>query len=245
MSAAQTIKDGATASFNVTTSGDTPTAYAWSYSAPSGAGNSPHVTFTNGNTDTVTTDGRWFANPNQECSASFDAVYTIKCTVTFGTKTKSAQTTLTVNAFWDPGGTTAPPAITGGPLVGFDNNQNLWVVVNSGTIARGNPVVNVLIPSSSQFHTKASTHEDRHAYQWTTGMNVDLFQVADLMTHLSPLTDPTQSGLQTKINNEFIAWFNAQGQIANNRRNAAEKDAYDVSDPIAPKFLYQNCGRFH
>jgi len=104
---------------------------------------------------------------------------------------------------------------------------------------------NILIPASSQFRTKAETHEDRHAYQWTTGMNVDLLQIADLMTHLSPLTDATQAGLQTKINNEFIAWYNAQIAIANNRRNAAEKDAYSVSDAIAPQYLYQNCGRFN
>jgi hypothetical protein len=251
MSSAQSIKDGDTASFNVTTSGGTPTAYAWTFSNPSNSGNNPNVTFTNGNTDSVTTDGHWFANPDRECpasgspSASFDAVYTIKCTVTFGDKTKSAHTTLTVNAFWDPGGTTAPPTITGGVMLDFDSNRNLWYVKNSGTAARTAPVVNILIPSSSQFHTKASTHEDRHAYQYTTGMNVDLFQVADLMTHLSPLTDATQAGLQTKVNNEFIAWYNGQVAIVNQRRNAAEKDAYDVSDPIAPKYLYQNCGRFN
>jgi hypothetical protein len=75
-------------------------------------------------------------------------------------------------------------------------------------------------------------------------MNVDLFQINDLMTHLSPLTDATQNGLQTKIDNAFVSWYNGQVAIMNNRRNAAEKDAYDVSDLLAPKYLYQNCGRF-
>ena len=130
-------------------------------------------------------------------------------------------------------------------MTGFDNQRGLWVVINSGTATRGAPAVNILIPASSQFLTKAETHENRHAYQWTTGLNVDLLQIADLMTHLSPLTDASSAGLQTKINNEFIAWYNAQVAIANNRRNAAEKDAYSVSDPIAPKYLYQNCGRFN
>jgi hypothetical protein len=64
------------------------------------------------------------------------------------------------------------------------------------------------------------------------------------MTQLSPLTDATQAGLITKINNASDNWFNGQQTIYNSRLPAAEKDAYDVSDAIAPQYLYQNCGRY-
>jgi hypothetical protein len=72
----------------------------------------------------------------------------------------------------------------------------------------------------------------------------DLLLVSSLMTQLSPLTDATQAGLITKINNASDNWFNGQQTIYNSRLPAAEKDAYDVSDAIAPQYLYQNCGRY-
>jgi len=50
--------------------------------------------------------------------------------------------------------------------------------------------------------------------------------------------------LMTKINNASLTWFNGQESIYNSRLPAAEKDAYNVSDPIAPQYLYQNCGRY-
>jgi hypothetical protein len=64
------------------------------------------------------------------------------------------------------------------------------------------------------------------------------------MSQLMPLTDATEAGLLTKINNAAMAWDSSQGSTYQSRLSSAEKDAYNVSDPIAPKYLYQNCGRF-
>jgi hypothetical protein len=64
------------------------------------------------------------------------------------------------------------------------------------------------------------------------------------MTQLSPLTDTTNAGLITKVNNASVTWFNSQQAIYTNRLAAAERDAYNVSDPVAPQYLYNNCGRY-
>ena len=242
----QTVKDGATASLSVKVTGDTPSAYKWGYSSPRGAANSPQVSFsadTSASTDV--TAAHWFANPNSPCGASFDAPYTISCVITLSNgKKKTAKTTLTVNAFWSPAGDTSNPTITGGPTIAFNTASNLWVVVSSGNLARGTPSATIFIPSSSQFYNKTLTHENRHVTQWSSGMLSDLLLVSSLMTQLSPLTDATQAGLITKINNASTSWFNGQETIYNSRLRAAEKDAYDVSDQIAPQYLYQNCGRY-
>ncbi len=246
ISGAQTVKDGDSASFSVSVSNATASSYSWSFTSPSGAGNAPNVTFSAQSSQSTNTDAHWFANPDRDCPVtSFDATYTIKCRVTLSNgKHKDKQTSLTVNAYWNPAGDTAAPVISGGPTIGFDTSQNLWVVVNSGTLARSAPTITVYVPSASQFYYKAAEHENRHSYQWTSGLLSDLLLISDLMTQLSPLTDATQSGLTTKINNAAQSWYNNQASIANSRHNAAERDAYSVSDPIAPQYLYQNCGRY-
>src|SRR5437016_3199264 len=95
-----------------------------------------------------------------------------------------------------------------------------------------------------QFYNKSLTHEQRHVYQWTSGLLSDLFQISDLMSQLSALSDASESGLIDKINTTYTNWLSAQGTAYTNRLNAAEKDAYDISDPLAPQYLYQNCGRY-
>jgi hypothetical protein len=245
MSPAQTIRDGATGAFSVTTSGGTPTAYQWSYTAPSGAGNNPNVNFTGNNSASVTTNGHWFALPNNDCTAAATSTYTIQCNVIFdNTRQKSAQTTLTIDAYWNPAGYTAPPQVTGGVEVGFDSIRQVYVVVGPGTATRGAAPVTVVIPTSSQFFSKANAHEDYHAFQYLKGMNADLFQVSDLMTHLMGLSDRTRGGLNQKIATAFLAWDTAQHNLVNARLPAAEAQAYSISDPMDPMYLYQNCGRY-
>jgi hypothetical protein len=169
-------------------------------------------------------------------------VYNIIGTVTFSAGvTASAQTTLTVNAFWAPAGTTPPPTISGGPTIGFDTVRQLWVVVNSGTITRGTPVPTINVPINSQFYNKTVVHENRHVQQYVSGMNSDLFLVSSLMAVLSPLTDPTQAGLNAQIETAFNNWYNGQSAWITVRRSALESDAHAVSDPVSPMYAYQLC----
>src|SRR5262249_25396611 len=207
ISGAQTIKDGDAASFSVTVTGGGAASYQWSFKAPTGAVNSPNVTFSTPTEASTSAQGHWFAFPDKECAPSGDSadpywnsVYTIVCTVTFADQhQQKAQTTLTVNAYWNPAGATGTPNITGGPTIGHDPVKNLWVVVDGGTLARKLPVPMIYVPASSQFYEKVVAHENKHVEQWKTGMLSDLYAVSSLMEILAPLTDPTQEGLSKKL----------------------------------------------
>ena len=80
--------------------------------------------------------------------------------------------------------------------------------------------------------------------QYATGSASDLFTVSGLMAVLSPLTDSTQAGLVAQINQATLNYYADQNNQVAARKSQLEKEAYDVSDAIAPQYVYQNCGRF-
>ena len=172
----------------------------------------------------------------------YNSVYTIRGQANYsGGQSVHQNTTLTVNNYWNPGGTTAPPVISGGPTIGFNTSSNLWVVVNSGTLTRNTPATVIYVPVNSQFYSKTVAHENRHVWQYVSGMNSDLFTVSSLMAQLSPLTDPTQAGLNAKIAQTFNNWHAGQINWVNIRRATMEQDAHSISDPILPQYAYQYC----
>jgi hypothetical protein len=85
-----------------------------------------------------------------------------------------------------------------------------------------------------------NAHENKHYQQWTSGMNSDLYVVSNLMTQLSPLTGTTQADLQNKIIDTTNSWNLDQQNVWASRHSAAEAEAYQVSDPIAPQYVYQS-----
>jgi hypothetical protein len=246
----KSIKDGDLASFSVSVSGGTPVSYQWSFKAPSAAGNNPGITFTTPTQASTDVDGHWFAIPDNACAPSGDgkdpywnSVYTIVCTVTFADRRQQkAQTTLTVNAYWNPAGATATPSISGGPTIGHDVARNLWVVIDTGTLKRNLPTPVIYVPPTSQFYAKVTAHETKHVEQWKTGMLADLYSIDSLMTLLAPLTDATQQGLGKKLGAASMMWVQQQDHEFQRRLRAAEKEAHQVSDPIAPRYCYQYCG---
>jgi hypothetical protein len=247
----QTVKDGETASLSVTVNGDTPSAYQWGFTAPRGAANSPQVNFSAATSDsTSVTAAHWFAYPDDPCpppvgNANFNAPYTISCVVTLSNgKKKTLKTTLTVNASWNPAGETPNPSFTGYPAIAFDSSNNLFYVQSAGNVTRNTPVPTINPASTSQFYDKTLQHENKHVQQYVSGSASDLYTVSGLMAVLSPLTDSTQAGLEAQINQNTLNYYASQGNILNARRSQLEKEAYAVSDSIAPKYLYQNCGRF-
>jgi hypothetical protein len=248
ISGAQTVMDGDTASFSIQSPDATPTSINWSFNAPTGAGNNPNVRFTpNGSANTVT-NAHWFAFPNIECPrTNCNSTYNILCTVQFSigfNVTVTQSTTLTVNGCWNPAGVVANPLILGGPTFGFHTGRNLWIVVNSGSLTRQPQSKIISVPFTSQFFFKTVEHEKVHEQQYATGMLSDLWTVNSLMTDLLPLTDTTEAGLRAKINSTAITWANKQRDIFRSRASAAEREAYSVSDLIAPRYIYQNCGQF-
>ncbi len=245
--------DGSSASFSATLVGTTATGFYWSFESPSGAGNNPQVNFSVQNEASTTAVAHWFALPNSPCATSpppasathpyFNSKYKIKVTVSHSGGETTAEADFSVNAFWEPGGKVDPATNSGGPLVNFNSQQNLWVVVGPGTLQRNTNAPVIFIPNSSQFYNKILTHEEKHEDQWNSGMLVNIRSVSSLMQAISTLTDTTAAGLSQKINQAVTNWDSQQVQNYLSLRDAAEIEAYGISDPIAPLFAYQVCGR--
>lgn len=254
MNVPATANDGDTVTFSVTTEGGTPTAYQWSFQSPSGAGNNPQVNFASPTSASTTAPAKWFANPNSDCATSppapsashpyYNSKYKIKIKVTFqGGSEVTKDKDFTVNAWWDPAGSVAPATISGGVRRGYDNLGRLYVVVNSGTMARTtNPAV-INVPTTSQFYNKMLRHEQEHVRQWQSGLYKDIWTVAGFMAVIANFTDRTDAGLLQQINNAFLAWDMQQLQDYLNAKSAAEIEAYNVSDLLAPQYAYQRCGQ--
>lgn len=237
--------DGTTVTFTADVRNGTPTGYQWSFTAPSGAGNNPQVNFTAPTGATTDAKAHWFAYPNRECPAtSTGSTYKIKLTVTFSDRspiTKEKSFTVTVP---DPAGYVAPPTISGGPSYGFSPQRNLWVITGPGSMQRVASTRVINVPTASQFFNKVEQHELKHEEQYATGMLSDLYTVSSLFSVLSTITGTSETNLISNVNQATTNWYNQQNSVLQGRLPAAEKEAYIVSDPIAPRYIYQNCGRF-
>jgi len=248
-----TAKDGDTVTFSVTTEKGTPTGYLWSFEAPSGAGNNPQVNFTAPTAATTQAKAHWFANPNSDCATTppdlsethpyYNSRYKIKVKVTFqGGKEITKGSDFTVNAWWDPAGSVATATITGGYVVSLDSNRNVYYM-SSDTFQRNVNSAVINVPATSQFYNKTLKHEQKHEEQWKTGIFKDVFSLTSLRAAVSNITDTTYAGAVQKINTAYLTWDTQQAQDYKNLRDAAEIEAYAISDLLAPQYAYQRCGR--
>lgn len=134
------------------------------------------------------------------------------------------------------------PNITGNPDTICVSGIECYVS-GMGTLARSQPQVNIYMPSASQFNSKISAHEQVHVNQYTQagGVLYSLWRPADYYAnYLANLTDTTGQGLNTQIANALIN-YNAVELVALSILDpAAEAEAYQVSDPIAPMYVYQS-----
>jgi len=73
-----------------------------------------------------------------------------------------------------------------------------------------------------------------------------MMTVAGFAAAIVGLQDATQNGLQAKFAAAGGQYIGAQNALINSQAtvNQCEKAAYAVSDQIAPKYLYDNCGRY-
>ena len=142
ISGEQTVYDGTGAYFQVTPELGTPTSYQWSFDYPSGAGNGPNVNFGSPNSQSTTTDARWFAHPDGECSASGSAIYDITATVGFQSGSLSDTTMLDVVVPWQPAGITYGPTLLRYPY--YYQDGDLWRVSPSTFLVRTDPARNDL-----------------------------------------------------------------------------------------------------
>jgi len=247
ISPAQTVVDGGAGQFSVTILSGSATSYQWSFTAPSGAGNGPNVSFTAPNDASTGTDAHWFALPNGECTASFSSTYAIRALVGFvGTGSKSKHTSLTVTTpsgavGWVPFGLVT---IMGAPFI-QEGTDHIWRVAGQGFLTRYVPDEAIFISLSSQFYNKVKAHEDKHMAQLNPGgLFVNYYSVASYYARIQNLSAPSQQELSDLIGDARAQYDRDQAAFADNNRNQAGREAYAVSDPIAPTYLYQNCGRY-
>ncbi|HEX8567993.1 MAG TPA: hypothetical protein VF648_20310 [Pyrinomonadaceae bacterium] len=236
----QNAMDGDTVEFSVSVENGTATAYQWSFEPTSG-GNNPQVNFTAPNAAVTQAKAHWFAKPDSPCGADLNSKYTIKVKVTFqGGKqtTKEAPFTVSIGGNW--GGTVPSPIIDGYPDINFDSQRNLWVVIGRGTLQRVPSLAILRTPTTSQFYNKTLKHEEVHVEQYATGIFSDLYHIGSLMNALSPLTDSSENGLRQKIYDSRIAWYQGQDRVLKTRLPDAEREAFAVSDPIAPQYKFQS-----
>jgi hypothetical protein len=259
LSAAQTIMDGQQGTFSVSVINGTASSYLWSFTEASGGGNSPNVNFTAATNAQTNTDGHWFAMPNVACPSTSDipnyynAQYTIKAKVTFsGGDSKTKNTTLTVDAYWNPAGVTDPNiAVIGGmPSMASDgpNGTGTWRVTGKGTLSRVVPTSSVIyVISTSQFYNKTVQHEQVHVNNWIAGtghLYGDLYNPDDFYNQIINITGTSYNDLINNLSAALTIYVNSQGAIVAQRHNQDEHQAYAVSDPIVPQYVYQNCGRY-
>lgn len=258
INADQTKRDGETANFSVTVNPPTNvTGYQWSFEAPSDAGNSPQVNFANPTAASTTAPAHWFAKPNRACPTtvggsdgpSYSSEYTIKVRVSFSNRNPiTRETSLTVTSP-DPGGVvTARLALLGDVERRQDLGGGLWRVVSLGTLRRAfsqQPSIRIDVLPDTQFYHKVSTHEMEHFDDWTKpdGLYSVLYLPNDFFDRVRNFTATSESRLVQLLQQEATLFDADQIALYRNLCNRSEREAYAISDPITPQFLYQGCGR--
>ena len=242
--------DGESAQFQdlILPSKVTATEWSWDYAVPTGAGNSPACTFAPSNAKSTTIgNSKWYAYPNNPCTASDSSDYTIKSKVTLSGKQFDAETgILQVSVPWGRGGVTYLPSISGDPDIDsrLVNGVTEWYISGTGTLLRSTITVVINIPQTSQFHAKAVAHENKHVEDLTTGIGRDLWTVSELYSLFQELHAPTLEELQQMIANARSTYETNETKEAQGVYVQMERNAYAVSDPISPQYLYMKCDKF-
>ena len=128
------------------------------------------------------------------------------------------------------------------------NGTGTWRVTAKGTLSRVVPTsAQIFVIPTSQFYNKTVQHEQVHVNQWIVGAGHlfgDLYNPDDFYNQIVNTTGTSQSDLVSKLGTALTNYVNAQGAIYQSRLGQSEHDAFVVSDPITPQYVYQNCGRY-
>ncbi len=130
-------------------------------------------------------------------------------------------------------------ALPGTLATAFNNKEFLWVVVGRGSLQRVPSQIEMRTPTTSQFYNKTLRHEEVHVEQYATGIFSDLYLIDNVMPRLFQLADPNKQVLKQQIFAAVEAWRREQDQILGQRLPQGEREAYAVSDPIAPRYKFQ------
>jgi hypothetical protein len=128
------------------------------------------------------------------------------------------------------------------------DGSGTWRVTGKGTLSRVVPTSSTInVISTSQFHSKTVQHEQVHVNNWIAGtghLYGDLYNSDDFYNQIINITGTSQNDLLNKLGAALTTYVNSQGAIVAQRHSQDEQQAYAVSDPIAPQYVYQNCGRY-
>ena len=246
----KTVNDGASVDFEVLGATDA-TAFSWRWSAPKGAGNTPAVLFSPANSrETTINNAKWFPFPNRACptaqgpAADTSSEYEIFCDITFpGGKSFTAPSTLTVQVPWVLAGF-IQIGFSGTPTIAQNSGTQLWEVTGKGSLQRSLRSQSV-VPASSQFYAKVQAHEQVHYNQVNTGLASSYYTLNDLWTnHLRDLTADNRADLEILIQWAVDDFIEAENERIRSLLPQLERAAYNVSDIISPRYLYQRCNRF-
>lgn len=243
--APRVLKDGERGLFAVRIIGGEATAYEWSYETRGKAKTQAAVDFSAPDAGATEVTARWYTRTNGNCAADFSSTYLIKLRVRLRSGDELLELfPLTVEVPHNWGGFVDYPETIGAPKIEFDQIKKLWLVTGAGTLERAIKQPVIRAPETSQFFHKIKTHEEIHLQQMQSGIFSDLFQIANLMPQLGELSDANRQSLEQKIFQTIQLWRKTETQIASARLPEAEKEAYKVSDKIAPRYLFNNCERF-
>ena len=246
MNATESLDSG-TFTCTVTPAGLSPE-YEWLTGAANGAwpataGNSPKLDYSAAtDSSTKVKETRWFApTPSRRqvidgCTAS----YNINCKVTVGDVECKAQSASVLNVSVNMTGQFMRPAFTDWQSIQVQKVGSVWQVTGQGSFRRTAPSPSVNMPATSQFYSKAMTHENKHVTQWTTEAPwKDLFDADSLYTAtLSALaSNVSEADLRSQIFAAILAKFNADNTVANNTVCDREQGAFDAMNAVAPDFL--------
>ena len=225
----------------------TPTSYKWIWEAPSGAGNSPNVNFSNETSQTTNvTSTRWFASPDDRHwnVTGTSCTYSINCEVKIDTKTCKASTHSRLIVTVDATGQTSWPTFSGANTIIVSTRvaggNTEWYVSGIGGFTRTAPVATLNLPATSQFYNKVNVHESKHVTQWTSEVPwVNLFHANNLYNlTLKNLTSAiSEADLRNKIAIAVQNKQNSDAQIAVNTKCAREIAAFTVDRGVVPHYL--------
>ena len=252
----KTVNDGESVDFEVL-GAENATAFSWRWGTPSAlgsnpdVGNNPAVVFApTDSRETTINNAKWYAYPDRACAdqqgpaADTSSEYEILCDITFpGGRSFTGTSSLTVNVPWVLAGFIGIE-FSGAPTIAQNSETQLWEVTGRGNIQRSLRST-TSIPASSQFYAKVQAHEQVHYNQVNTGLASSYYALNDLWeNHLKDLTANNRADLEILVQlavDDFIA---AENERIRSLIPQLERAAYNVSDIISPRYLYQRCDRF-
>ena len=194
------------------------------------------------------------------------STYTIRCTVTTsnGSATVEAELSVTIP---EEGGRTLSPTLS----FNFDNDsgdsQMPWRL-NPSSIRREDAEFIINVDKNSQFYDKLLAHEKRHVEQWKSGWKSNYFTADKFLNFVtnSGVTvrnlksdivenetndagEVVREGLRTLVGRAYRNWYVEEFNAVTRQfavpglLQAAERDAYSVSDQVSPHYYYEGVCR--